>query len=107
MTPEQIRSEFTLVFNEARAVLEEKRFFEVSFAVGDGLERSRFTAPGEAFRSYEARVATGNRDVAVNAKTEKIEFRGASYAPFTALFKTSQGARWTWRSKRCANSTSW
>jgi hypothetical protein len=97
MTPEQIRSEFTLVFNEARAVLEEKRFFEVSFAVGDGLERSRFTAPGEAFRSYEARVATGNRDVAVNAKTEKIEFRGASYAPFLlALFKTSQGAALEW-----------
>ena len=35
--------------------------------------------------------------MAVNAKTEKIEFRGASYAPFLlALFKTSQGAAPEW-----------
>jgi hypothetical protein len=91
MTAEEIRIEFTKIFNEARAMLEEKRFFEVSFAVGDGLERARFTRPDKAFQSYRARVATGNRDVAINAKTEKIEFRGASYAPFLlALFKKSE-----------------
>ena len=101
MTPEQIRSEFTSIFTEALATLEKERFFEVSFAVGDGLERARFTAPGEAFRSYEARAATGNRDVAVTAKTEKIEFRGASYAPFLlALFKTSQGAAMKWPAEK-------
>jgi hypothetical protein len=94
MTIEEIRSEFTPIFRQAQAVLEEKRFFEVSFAVGDDLERQRFTTTEEAFEAYNVQVGKGNRDVAVSAKTEKIEFRGASYYPFLlALFNTFQSGR--------------
>jgi hypothetical protein len=94
MTTEEIRSEFIPIFEEARAVLEESRFFEVSFAVGDDLERRRFTTTEEAFESYNTQVSTGNRDVAVSAKTERIEFRGVSYYPFLlALFNTFQSGQ--------------
>lgn len=94
MTPEEIRSEFTPIFQKARAILEKNRFFEVSFAVGDGLERRKFKTTEEAFELYNAQVAAGNRDVAVNAKTERIEFNGASYYPFLlALFNTFQSGQ--------------
>jgi hypothetical protein len=94
MTREEIREKFTPIFSEARGVLEEKRFFEVSFAVGDGLERRRFTNTEEAFEEYRAQVEQGNRDVAVSAKTDRIEFRGVSYYPFLlSLFNTFQGGK--------------
>jgi hypothetical protein len=92
MTREEIRSELAPVIAGALAVLKEKRFFEVSFAVGDGLERRRFTNTEDAFEEYRLQVENGNRDVAVNAKTDRIEFRGLSYYPFLlSLFNTFQG----------------
>lgn len=110
MTAEEIRNEFTPIYNEARAILEETRFFEVSFAVGDELERRKFKTTEEAFELYNAQVGSGNRDVAVNAKTERIEFKGASYYPFLlALFNTFQGGqvvptiKWPYKKVRAFN----
>lgn len=92
MTTEEILAEFTPIFREAEEALRKTRFFEVSFAVGDQMERRRFKTTEEAFELYNAQVAEGNRDVAVSAKTERIEFRGVSYYSFLlVLFNTFQG----------------
>jgi len=94
MTKEEIHGELAPIIAEALAVLEENRYFEVSFALGDGLERRRFTTTEEAFSEYRLQVERGNRDVAVSAKTDRIEFRGVSYYPFLlSLFNTFQGGK--------------